>query len=412
MTFLWSLLFLALWTSGSPAPEQRLDFSCARFHPFLTEENLITEFGRDNVNSGPVFGDDDGPAEGSILFANREDMKVEIQWVDPASKQKPLWIRVRGEFSRWQTPNGLKLGDDLRTIERRNGFPFRLAGFSSEMHGALRDWGVGRLRNTPNCRIGITFQPQRGTGNPLWIRQVTSRRLVSSGHPAMQGINPRVVALWISYPTQLSRPANAADALLDVLLFGMHMPIDAAQYEPDLRSEVQQYLRRAVSYNPRRAVPPSREMGMVYAVPDTDETLRQHVEQESANELVGGNHHRLVRRARHFLSLDPAQANDIETAWRWLKRATQLDSNFAEAPAWSAQALRRRYALEPSASTLHEAIASANRALVTDRDSQVALVTMVFSMGLRDARSRRWSSPNDCCKSIRPIQQHVAAAAG
>ena len=263
MILIWSLLSFTFWNS-SPSPEQRFDFSCATFHPFLTETELIAKFGSENVTSGPVVGADDGQAEGTILFANRDDMKVEILWPDAARKQNPSWIRVSGERGLWQTPNGLKLGEDLRTIERRNGFPFRLAGFTSERHGDLRDWGIGRLGNIPNCNIGITFQPRPGTGNPSLIRQVTRRSLVSSGHPAMQEINPQVVALWIRYPIQRS-PTNADDALLDVLVFGIHMPIDPTQYPPELRSEVQQYLRRAVSYNPKRAVPSSGEMGMVYA---------------------------------------------------------------------------------------------------------------------------------------------------
>ncbi len=147
--------------------------------------------------------------------------------------------------SRWRTPNGLAIGDDLLTIERRNGRPFRLAGFSSEVgHGDLRNWEGGRLGNIPNCNIGITFQPRSSTEDGSLIRQVTSLSQVSSGHPAMQTINPKVVALWIRHPMPRT-PANTADAILDVLVWGIHMPIDPALYSAELRAEVQQYLRRA-----------------------------------------------------------------------------------------------------------------------------------------------------------------------
>jgi len=93
---------------------------------------------------------------------------------------------------------------------------------------------------------------------------VTSLSQVSSGHPAMQKINPKVVALWIRHPLPRT-PANTADAILDVLVWGIHMPIDPALYSADLRAEVQQYLRRASAYQPKRAVPSARDMGMVYA---------------------------------------------------------------------------------------------------------------------------------------------------
>jgi hypothetical protein len=167
-----------------------LDFSCATFHAFLTESELIAKFGGENVTTGPVFGADDGTIDGTILFANRDDAKVEIAWSDPERKQNPLWIVVRGERSRWRTPNGLTIGNDLRTIERRNGWPFRLAGFTSEAHGILRDWGIGRLGNTPNCDIKVSFQPRADLQEVSLLRQVTSLPQVSSGHPALQKINP------------------------------------------------------------------------------------------------------------------------------------------------------------------------------------------------------------------------------
>jgi len=263
-----------------------LELSCATFHPFLSERELITKYGRENVTNGPIFGSDDGPSEGTILFANRDDMRVEILWKDTATRQNPLWIRVRGDRSRWRTLNGLALDDDLRTIEQRNGFPFRLAGFTSEGHGDLVSWGNGRLANTPNCNVVITFQPRTAASENLSIRQVTSLAQVSSGHPAMQKVNPSVVSLWIRYPFPQSS-ANAGDALLDVLVFGLHMSIDPAQYSGELRTEIQRYLRRAVAYNPKRAPPPSSEAGMVYSAQVSYETRLAAISDDpSASDLA------------------------------------------------------------------------------------------------------------------------------
>jgi hypothetical protein len=173
-------------------------------------------------------------------------------------------------------------------IEQRNGWPFRLKGFSIEGGGGglLLDWGVGRLGVTPNCDLKPTLQPRAGTESLSVIGQVTRLQDVSSGHPAMQEINPHVVALWINHPTPQS-PANPADAILDVLVFGPHMRINPAMYDPDLRSEVEQYLRRARAYTPKRSVPPSREMGMVYTAQVGYETrLVAHSDEPSAPALA------------------------------------------------------------------------------------------------------------------------------
>ena len=57
--------------------------------------------------------------------------------------------------------------------------------------------------------------------------------------------------------------ANPADALLDVLVWGIHMSIDPAAYPPALRTEVELHLRRAKAYVSKRAVPPFPEGEMI-----------------------------------------------------------------------------------------------------------------------------------------------------
>jgi hypothetical protein len=219
-----------------------------------------------------VFGSDDGPVEGTILFAAQDDMRVEIVWHDVKEKRGPSWIRVRGNRSRWITPNGLRIGDDLLAIEKRNGWPFTLAGFSSEGQGGLLDWKAGRLANVPNCDIRATFQPREDVAVSSSIRQVTSLPSVSSGHPVMQQINPVVVALWIRHPLPRS-PQRPEDSILDVLVFGVHVPINPALYNGQLRDEVEQYLRRAGAYvSTRMATSPSRELKMVLSAQLSYET--------------------------------------------------------------------------------------------------------------------------------------------
>src|SRR4029077_16883388 len=128
-----------------------------------------------NVTRGPVTGSDDGPIEGTILFPARDDMRVEIAWRDSSAKRDPICIKVDQSGSRWKLPNGVSIGDDLLTIERRNGRPFHLAGFTRQGHGEIRDWGAGRLATMPNCDIFATFQPRNGQEDETLLRQVTRR---------------------------------------------------------------------------------------------------------------------------------------------------------------------------------------------------------------------------------------------
>ncbi|HET9131644.1 MAG TPA: hypothetical protein VFO86_11880, partial [Terriglobia bacterium] len=182
---------------------------------------------------------------------------------DVEKREKPLWIRVQESPSLWRLPSGITTGDDLHSIEKRNGWPFRMAGFTSEGHGALQNWGDGRLEPMLSCSISMIIQPQSGTPDSL-LKQVTSLASVSSGHPAMQEINPRVVAISIQYHSQ-KIPMNSSDALLDVLVFGAHMSINPALLEPELRRQVEQYLRRVEAYS-RAPGPVSSDLRLAYNI--------------------------------------------------------------------------------------------------------------------------------------------------
>jgi hypothetical protein len=189
---------VAPWTQDSlPA------FSCATFPPETSHAGLAARFGADNVTSRPVYGFDDGPTEGTVLFADDSTARVEIIWLDPESKSRARWIMVRGESSRWRTPKGMTLGTGLRTLERMNGRPFRLAGFRNEISGRVRSWVGGRLEpaDRDSCTLTVSLYLQPGDDKPGdHLKQVARGTNYSSGHPAMQALNPRVVALVLEYP--------------------------------------------------------------------------------------------------------------------------------------------------------------------------------------------------------------------
>jgi hypothetical protein len=74
------------------------------------------------------------------------------------------------------------------------------------------------------------------------------------------------VLLVLLSPSILTAQAvsNPSDALLDVLVWGTHVAIDPEAYDPALKNELQQYLRRAMAYRPRGPVPTDGELRMVY----------------------------------------------------------------------------------------------------------------------------------------------------
>ena len=130
-------------------------------------------------------------------------MKVEVVWWDPETRTRLAWARTREPNSPWRTVNGIAIGMDLLSLERRNGWPFRLANLSGpEGQGKVRSWGRGRMESVDSegCRVNISLQPSgdRHVDRVLY-GQVMRGREFSSGHPTMQAINPQVVSLIVSH---------------------------------------------------------------------------------------------------------------------------------------------------------------------------------------------------------------------
>ena len=198
---LWVVVASAQQPSGAGA--HSLELSCGVFPPDLTEADLSKRFGADNVSRGPVFGFDDGPQDGTILFAAQADARAEIIW--NRALNQPEMILVRERATRWQTLSGIAVGRDLRWLERANGRPFRVRGLRVEGGGggAILSWGGGKLASSQSaaCSIGVYLQPAGdGSDHPDAMRQVVSGREYSSGHPAFHALNLRVVAMAVLFP--------------------------------------------------------------------------------------------------------------------------------------------------------------------------------------------------------------------
>ena len=200
----WMLVaWLGLRAAGSLSAQQPFEeFSCTSFPADLAEVDLIEQYGNANVKRAPVTGSDDGPEDGTVVFDDTP-RKLEIVWWDPQTRSRLAWVRAREPNSPWQTPNGISIGMDLMGIERRNGSPFRLRGLRGpEGLGVIRSWGQGRLRDAGDdgCRLRISLQPSADRPvDPALYRQVSRGSDFSSGHPAMQTINPRVASLWVTH---------------------------------------------------------------------------------------------------------------------------------------------------------------------------------------------------------------------
>jgi hypothetical protein len=210
-----ALALLNSQTTPSLSPPEPLPFSCDTFGPFVDEGTLKVQFGNANVTTGlvPWGGAEGDYNEGTILFADRAEARLEIYWQNRVAKRTPEWVDIRGSRSQWRSPGGITLGADLKTVERLNGRPFRLIGWGTDVGGALYSWESGLLarQDADGCRIGFRFNSPDAAARPdlrALLRQVTGDRPYSSGHRAMQALNPRINEAVIVF-TRTERTARS-----------------------------------------------------------------------------------------------------------------------------------------------------------------------------------------------------------
>lgn len=199
-----ALVTLTLGPAADAAAQDQdpLQLSCAAFPPSLTESALVERFGASNVIRDSIPGMDDGLVEGTVIFADSEEARLEVVWITGRDGVERV-NSVHAKGTRWRSPEGVGLGFELREVERMNGWPFRLAGLMTEAQGAVLSWGDGRLEghDADGCSVVAHFQlAHDGSERFDLVRQIRSGREYSSGHPALQELNPRVGALRLWYP--------------------------------------------------------------------------------------------------------------------------------------------------------------------------------------------------------------------
>jgi hypothetical protein len=208
-----AVLVLGSWFTDGQGPvaqsgEARRIISCeGPFAPTTTPDVLAAAFGAANVTTENVHVGEGLYEEGTVLFAKWPDERLVILWTGGITHGRPRDLFIRGEKSRWRTAGGLTLGVTLRAVERLNRRPFRLLGFGWDYGGTTMQWSSGLLDDQPDglCRIRARFGPPQNAageyaaGAEKFLRQVSGERQFSSGHPAMQALDPVIHEIFVQY---------------------------------------------------------------------------------------------------------------------------------------------------------------------------------------------------------------------
>jgi len=176
-----------------------------------TMDTLKQQFGAANVIEKSIATSEDGiERPTAIVYPDAPARTLAIVWGegDKAGHPDTVIVCYQMEYKPelpcdWKTAEGITKATTMQQLERLNGRMFRILGFGVDNGGAVTSWGGGRLESLKDGGVLLRLTPDPAAkAQPSFqqnFHQVQSDRFFSSGHPAMQALNPRVDSLVFSF---------------------------------------------------------------------------------------------------------------------------------------------------------------------------------------------------------------------
>ncbi|MCB1277643.1 hypothetical protein [Prosthecobacter sp.] len=120
--------------------------------PNMTATDIERAYGKKNLKMEQLPGPEGETFAGAKLFEGT-DRELEIVW-DPENEDKKIVFDVRIIGTAWKFENGLKAGMTIEEVEKINGRPFKIAGFSWD-YGGYANFEGGKLEG----KVSIRFNP-------------------------------------------------------------------------------------------------------------------------------------------------------------------------------------------------------------------------------------------------------------
>jgi hypothetical protein len=120
--------------------------------PGMTAADIEKAYGKKNLKNMDLPGPEGSTFPGAKLFEGTE-RELEIVW-DPEKENTKIVFDVRILGTAWKFENGLKAGMSIEEVEKINGRPFKVMGFSWD-YGGYANFEGGKL----DGKVSIRFNP-------------------------------------------------------------------------------------------------------------------------------------------------------------------------------------------------------------------------------------------------------------
>ncbi len=157
--------------------------------PATPPEALPRIYGQAHIRFGAVPAAEGDSVAGAFLLRGTADA-LEIGFTD--DRRGVAYVRIVGR--RWHTAAGLRIGTTLADLERINGGPFLLSGFSWDFGGRVLDAQGGQLPRS----LLIVLAPTRSLP-PAESDEVSGKRRLSSRHPVLRRLGVVVAGLAATF---------------------------------------------------------------------------------------------------------------------------------------------------------------------------------------------------------------------
>ncbi len=168
---------------------------------FTTRSDLVSLFGSENVvDVGYTSPESTTPSTEIYTGDTRE---ATIVWEEGKGGVQVSHVIISG--GAWKLSEGIRIGDDVSSTERRNGRSFKIFGFGWD-YGGMASFDGGRL---DGLSIALQFAPAQDT--PDISSSVFSDSLFSSDDSAMRAANPHIILVYITLAPEFQNPKERAD---------------------------------------------------------------------------------------------------------------------------------------------------------------------------------------------------------
>ena len=150
-----------------------------------SEKELISLYGKTNVRrSLGYLPNNSGQYKNTILFPGTKN-KVEFVWNNDSSYSDLKYIHIDNSLSEWATKDKIRIGTDLKTLEKVNEETFKFFGFGGDYSGKI-DWNGGELGKRKFAgSLKYPFDTVDKNHLTMWGDQT-----IKSDSPLAQKVNP------------------------------------------------------------------------------------------------------------------------------------------------------------------------------------------------------------------------------